>query len=151
VGDGGDGTDDTEGGVLNYGQSVVTTEDLTGHELDAGHPVTEHLQFLNLVHQAADAGFFIFQAAEFFGVFDGDPANVRDGPFTAFHANLLKLLKGIGGSGDCFIDGSEDPVAAGSARARDRTAGSPELGDYLANNGIDVGIGRLTHKNLIGL
>ena len=84
MGDWRDSADHTEGSVLDDGQSVVSAKDFAGQKLYARGSLAQHLKLFNLVLQPTDFRFGKFHTTEFFGVVDGDAANVRDRLASAF-------------------------------------------------------------------
>jgi hypothetical protein len=121
VGDRRDRSDDPEGGELGHSQPAIAADRFATEHFDPGHG-RDQGEFLDLVGQSADLGFFKLERAEFLGLGAADFTNTLGRSFAGGDAAGGKLALGGPRRGDGRRDRTEHPILIGDGlRAGDRS------------------------------
>src|SRR5262249_296633 len=124
VGHGWDDADEAEGRGAQQGDGVVAGVRLGLEELDTRDAVGDHLQFFNLVRQAADLRLVEFLAAERLRLLLADLADAVDGLAAVLQAARLEFALGINGSLDgganILVDAPRPSLAVAAGRGQRR-------------------------------
>ncbi len=141
-----DRSDHAEGCVLGHRQTVVAADGVALQEFDPRDELHD-LQFLDLVIEAADLGFFEFHAAQLFGLLVANAIDAGDGLGAIFHRDVAELLESARRRGHRVIDGAKDtPIAVGVTVATvhgSAASALAQLGQHLLHdlsNGLFVGL-----------